>query len=128
MVIYCSFAVAGDNLEERTKAAERYLRVMPMKKFIDDSTIEMAKQLPEGKREKFITLMDQSINVPELEKITKRAMIKIFTADELNALADFYGSDVGQSAMKKFGIYMAEVMPSIQKELIQAGQQAAKSI
>jgi hypothetical protein len=51
-------------------------------------------------------------------------MVKIFTAQELNALADFYGSPVGKSAMGKFGIYMAEVMPALQQELIQAMGQA----
>jgi hypothetical protein len=119
---------AGDSVGERTKAAERYLTVMPMKKMMSDSIVEMAKQVPEGKREAFKKEMNKLINVDELQKITKQAMIKIFTAEELNALADFYGSKPGQSAMKKFGRYMAEIMPHIQKELMRAGQQAAKSI
>ena len=36
------------------------------------------------------------------------------------ALADFYGSKAGKSAMEKFGLYMAEIMPPLQKELERA--------
>ena len=48
------------------------------------------------------------------------AMVKHFTTDELKALADFYGSPVGKSAMQKFGAYMADVMPAIQAEMQKA--------
>jgi hypothetical protein len=47
-------------------------------------------------------------------------MVKHFSAEELKALADFYGSPVGKSAMSKFGAYMADVMPAIQAEMIKA--------
>jgi len=127
-VLNCGIVLAGDTTEDRTKAAERYLSVMPMKSLMDDTITEMAKQVPAEKRKLFTELMNQFINIEELEKITKKAMIKVFTAEELNALADFYGSKIGKSAMKKFGVYMAEVMPYIQNEMMQAGQKAAKSI
>jgi hypothetical protein len=123
-----SIAVAGDTIDERNKAAERYLNVVPMKNLLDDLTIEMAKSIPGEKREQFIDLMNKRLDVDQLEKITKNSIVKIFTADEINALADFYESEVGKSAMKKFGIYMGEIMPHIQKEIIRAGQEAAKSI
>ena len=48
------------------------------------------------------------------------AMVKHFTTEELKALADFYGSPVGKSAMQKFGAYMADVMPAIQAEMQKA--------
>ena len=44
----------------------------------------------------------------------------LFTTDELKALADFYGSPVGKSAMKKFGAYMADIMPVVQAEIMKA--------
>jgi hypothetical protein len=43
---------------------------------------------------------------------------------ELKALADFYGSPVGKSAMKKFGTYMADVMPDIEAEMIKTQAKA----
>jgi len=121
-------AFAGDTTEERTKAAERYLKAMPVSKIMDDSTLQVAQKVPEDKREEFITSMHSLINISSVEKVTKEAMVKTFTADELNALADFYGSDLGKSAMKKFGSYMSEIMPAIQKELMRAAEEAQKSI
>jgi hypothetical protein len=50
-------------------------------------------------------------------------MVRHFTVRELNALTDFYGSPEGRSAMKKFGAYMADVMPAIQQEMARAIQQ-----
>jgi hypothetical protein len=38
------------------------------------------------------------------------AMVKDFTTDELKALADFYSSPVGKSAMQKFGTYTADII------------------
>lgn len=50
-------------------------------------------------------------------------MLKTFTTDELNALADFYASKDGASAMKKFGAYMGDIMPSLMQEIQRAAQE-----
>ncbi|GHA76189.1 hypothetical protein GCM10009007_16560 [Formosimonas limnophila] len=42
------------------------------------------------------TLSDQG-----MEKLFKEVYIESFTADELAAMADFYGTDIGKSIMKK---------------------------
>ena len=52
------------------------------------------------------------------------AMVKNFTTEELKALADFYGSPVGKSAMQKFGAYMADIMSLVQAEIIKAAGKA----
>jgi hypothetical protein len=41
----------------------------------------------------------------------------------VNALADFYSSKDGASAMSKFGVSMADVMPSLQQEIQRAFQE-----
>src|ERR1043166_1665056 len=41
-------------------------------------------------------------------------------AAELKALADFSGSAVGKSAMQKFPAYMAELMPTLEREIRRA--------
>ena len=119
----CASAVsAQDSLADRKAAAARYQSVMPMTKMLDDSYSELAKQLPQDKRADFIAKMKQTIRVDTLERIALDSMIKTFTADELNALADFYGSKLGRSAVQKFGIYMGQVMPAIQAEIQRAAQ------
>ncbi len=43
-----------------------------------------------------------------------------YAKTDTKALADFYGSPVGKSAMQKFGAYMAELMPVIEAEVLKA--------
>lgn len=111
---------AQDSPADRRAAADRYMRAVPMAKMLDDSFAELAKQLPEEKRATFISSMKRTVRADALERIALDSMVKTFTAEELNALADFYGSKPGQSAMQKFGVYMGQVMPAIQEELQRA--------
>ena len=64
--------------------------------------------------------MTKDLDIPALTKAMTDAMVKHFTAEELKALADFYGSPVGKSAMQKFGAYMADLTPIIQAEMMKA--------
>lgn len=54
--------------------------------------------------------------------------IAAFTTEELKALADFYGSPVGKSAMQKFGAYMADLMPTMEAEITKAQAKANQSL
>ena len=91
---------------------------------LEDVVEQMAKNMPPDQREDFKALLVKHLDIEVLTKGMKDAMVKTFTADELKALADFYGSPVGKSAMKKFGAYMADVMPSIQAEMVKAQAKA----
>lgn len=94
--------------------AERYLNVMPPKEMIIDLVARMSVQLPEEQRKPFIRLMTKHLDVERLTHIIGDVLVRHFTAAELNALADFYGSPAGKSAMTKFGQYMADAMPHVQ--------------
>jgi hypothetical protein len=65
-------------------------------------------------------MMTKDLDIVALSKAMTDAMVKHFTTEELKALADFYGSPVGKSAMQKFGAYMADLMPIIQAEMMKA--------
>jgi hypothetical protein len=67
-------------------------------------------------------MLTKNLDIEALTTAMQGAMVKHFSADELSALADFYGSPVGKSAMSKFGAYMAEVMPALQAEMVKAVQ------
>jgi hypothetical protein len=110
---------AADSPELRLAAANRYLAVVPMSRLLDQSFSELAKQVPLEKRPQFLSHMKASVRADVLERVSRDAMVKVFTADELNALADFYGSEHGASAMKKFGVYMGIIMPEVQREILQ---------
>jgi hypothetical protein len=66
--------------------------------------------------------MADMVDGERLRAIALDKMIAVFSVEELNALAAFYGSPVGQSIVTKFPVYMAEVMPVIQLELTQAAR------
>ncbi len=55
-------------------------------------------------------------------------MVRTFTARELDALANFYGSPEGQSALAKFGQYMAALMPTMNEEMSRASKEALEEL
>ncbi len=111
---------ATDTPETRHHEADRYLQAVPPKALFEDMADKMATNLPADQRQQFKQMMTKDLDIAALSKAITDAMVKHFTTEELKALADFYGSPVGKSAMQKFGAYMADLMPIIQAEMIKA--------
>src|SRR6266700_2784144 len=119
---------ATDTPETRRREAERYLQATPPKAMFEDMADKIAANLPPAEREKFKQTLISQLDIPALTKAMTDAMVKHFTTEELKALADFYGSPVGKSAMQKFGAYMAEVMPTMEAEIMKAQAKASQSL
>jgi hypothetical protein len=115
---------SGDSAETRHLAAERYLQVADLGKLLGDVTDQMARTIPEDKRDQFKVLMKKHVRVDVLRDAMMASMVKNFTTRELNALANFYGSPEGRSAMAKIGSYMADLMPAIQAEMRHAVEES----
>jgi len=111
---------ATDTPETRRREAERYLQANPPKALFEDMADKMAASLPPDQRQQFKRMMTADLDIAAVGKAMTDAMVKNFTTDELTALADFYGSPIGKSAMQKFGTYMADLMPVLQAEMIKA--------
>jgi hypothetical protein len=125
VLMVCAVAWALDDTPaSRGKQAERYLVAMPVKEMMSDMAVQVSKNLPAEQQQAFKDLLTKHLDMVALEKAMKKSLVKHFTADELKALADFYSSPVGKSAMKKFGAYMADVMPAIQAEMMKAQAKA----
>jgi hypothetical protein len=92
-----------------------------------DMAEKMAVNWPPPEREKFKKALTSELNVAAVTNGMMQGLVKYFTTDELKALADFYGSPVGKSAMKKFPSYMAELMPTIEREVRRAQERASAS-
>lgn len=118
-----SAADIPDTHGNRLVAARHYLEAVPMKDMMRDMVMESAKNLPEKVRPAYVQFMTKAIRVDVMEGAALASMAQHFTVKELNAIADFYGSAEGRSAMKKFGAYMADVMPVIQQEMLRAQKQ-----
>jgi len=87
-----------------------------------DMAEKMSANIPAEQRDIFKAMLTKNFDIGALTAIMRVAMVKHFSADELSALADFYGSPVGRSAISKLGPYMAEVMPAVQAEMVNAMQ------
>ncbi len=120
LALFASNAIAADSPELRAAAADRYLKVVPVSRMLDDTFNELAKQVPPERRDQFLKQVKPLVRADMIERVSRESMVKVFTADEINALADFYSSQNGASIMKKFGVYMGMVMPVMQQEIQQA--------
>lgn len=107
-----------DTPENRLRQAQRYLETAPPKEMFADIAEHAAKNALPEHRNLIRAAFTKHLDIEAITKATIEAMVKHFTADELSALADFYGSPVGKSAMKKLGAYMADLMPTIQGEVL----------
>jgi hypothetical protein len=119
---------ATDTPETRRREAERYLQATPPKALFEDMADKMAANLPASQRDQFKRVLTADLDIHALTKAMTDSMVKHFTTDELKALADFYGSPVGKSAMQKFGAYMADIMPAMQAEIMKAQGKMNQSV
>jgi len=113
-------AEPADTPQARRAAAERYIKSSDVPKLLKDMVEAMLPGMPVEQRGDFRTLMLQNVRADVVEAAMVVAMVKHFTTAELNALADFYGSPEGKSAMAKFGVYMADVAPLLRAEMTHA--------
>ena len=120
--------IGADTPESRRHEAERYLQAVPPKALFEDMAEKMSANMPPDQRAQFKAAMTSQLDVPAITKAMTDAMVKHFTSEELKALADFYGSPVGKSAMQKFGAYMSDLMPAIQAEMMKAEVKASQSL
>jgi len=61
-------------------------------------------------------------------KVTMESRVRHLATEELAALADFYGSPVGKSAMKKITVCMGEMSPHVELELQKAFLKTSQAI
>ncbi|HJN59965.1 MAG TPA: DUF2059 domain-containing protein [Alphaproteobacteria bacterium] len=87
---------------------------------MDDTIIELAKNYPAEIREDFIRLMRLSVNYDNIEEIGIDGVAGVFTLAEIEALTEFYDSELGQSVLKKMPKFLAVIQPTIQAEMLRS--------
>jgi hypothetical protein len=117
-----------DTQQNREQQVDRYLQATPPQAVFNDMMEKISQSMPPEQRTIFVSMMTKQIDFSALTAAMRGSMTKIFTADELAALADFYGSPVGKSAMSKMGDYMAELMPVMTAEMAKAQGAAIQEI
>ena len=99
---------------EKASAIVAYLEVNSIDEMMNQMMTEIMKQIPEDRREVFLTVWKNSFDKNELQSVMSNTMCQTFSLEEINALTAFYSSPEGKSVMKKMPRYMAELMPYIQ--------------
>ena len=117
-----------DTPQNRAQEAARYLKASSPETMMAEVSNKFAATMPAEQRAGFISMMTKHLDMQRVIAAMKEAMVKTFTADELHALADFYASPVGKSAMAKMGDYMASVMPVLMKEIQTAAMKAQQEM
>ena len=93
---------------------------MPPKELFDEIVTSLSMNLPPDERAEVRRFMTEVVDITVITEAMVSSMVKHFTADELSAISDLYESPVGKSAMSKMDVYMAEVMPVIEAEVMRA--------
>jgi hypothetical protein len=106
-----------DSAEARVAAAKRYYEASDFPHLLEASIRAGAAASDPQHADAIAELVMKHIRTEAFADISLNAMVKTFTADELNALADFYGSPVGKSAMSKMPTYLATAMPPLMAEV-----------
>ncbi|MCC1496828.1 DUF2059 domain-containing protein [Alcanivorax sp. 1008] len=114
---------ADDSYDDKLEAANRYFEAAPVEGLWISMADKLSASMSTHEKRNFEKVMGE-VDLTLLENLTREAMIKHFTLDEINALADFYGSPAGKSAMSKYGDYMADVGPALTAEINRAISEA----
>jgi len=81
-------------------------------------------ELTDSQSERIGILMSETMNGfrPRMEELMISSSAKHFTAEELQALIDFYKSEHGASVMAKMQPYMQDIMGTMMPEMMTAMQ------
>ncbi len=110
----------ADTPENRKQQAQRYLEATPPALLFQEVADKGAAQLPPSEQEKYKQVFLAQVEMSTVQQTLTDALVKHFSAGELKALADFYGSGTGKAAMSKLGSYMSDITPTIQSQIRRA--------
>lgn len=116
----------SDTPANRRAQAERYEAVMPVRDALETSTLRVARMLPREHRQGFIDFAMVHLDHDAIRSTVMVVLTETFTADELRAMADFFGSPVGRSVAGKMGLYTERVMPLMMMKVREAATTYAR--
>lgn len=108
-----------DILPPKAEYARKYLEFVPpallVYRMVESATQNSENRLTDAGAQSLLeSLMSESAQ-RELMSICEKGLINTFTEDELRHLAEFYGSELGRSALSKMGKYAEAINPQLEK-------------
>lgn len=113
-------AAPDKDAQKKRDLVLKFYEVNPPRDLIDASIAAIAASRygpNDPDREEFISRMQLAVDYDKMEKISTEEMVKIFTLPELQAMVDYYTSDLGMAAQAKLGTYRQNVAPELKKML-----------
>lgn len=104
----------------RRSAAESYARVIDYRLLVEQAATERAQDLPPSAREAFVDRVTREVDADMTRFYAIGAMVDLFEAEELRALASFAATPEGRSALAKLPALGAILNPIIQRQISDA--------
>ena len=107
----------ADAQGDRRSAAEAYARVVDYPLLIEKAASRRAAELPASEREAFIKFITREVDFEMTRFYAISAMVDLFEAGELEALASFAATPDGRSALAKLPALGAILTPIIERQI-----------
>jgi hypothetical protein len=101
---------------DRRAAAEAYARVVDYPLLIEKAAARRAAELPASEREAFIKFITREVDFEMTRFYAISAMVDLFEASELAALASFAATPEGRSALAKLPALGAILTPIVERQ------------
>jgi hypothetical protein len=102
---------------DRRSAAEAYARVVDYPLLIEKAAARKAAELPASEREAFIEFITDEVDFNMTRFYAISAMVDLFEASELQALASFAATPEGRSALAKLPALGAVLNPIVERQI-----------
>jgi hypothetical protein len=124
---YCALALVAlltslpaSAQDGRRTAAESYAQVVDYRLLIEKAAMRRAAELPTSERHAFIEFISQEVDAEMTRFYAISAMVDLFDADELEALATFAAIPEGRSALAKLPALGTILTPIVERQIADA--------
>jgi hypothetical protein len=113
-------ALPADAQSGRRAAAESYARIIDYRLLVEQAATERARDLPPSDRDAFVDFVTREVDAEMTRFYATSAMVDLFEAEELRALASFAATPEGRSALAKLPALGAILNPIIERQITDA--------
>jgi hypothetical protein len=114
---------AASAQSDRRAAAEAYAGVVDYPLLIEKAATRKAAELPASEREAFIAFITKNVDFEMTRFYATIAMVDLFEASELQALASFAATPEGRSALAKLPALGAILTPIVDRQIEDAARE-----
>jgi hypothetical protein len=122
----CTTTPSPNTLSAKEQYAEELMSIVPPGTMFSQLSEPFAQTYTvPSKQEKAHANFMRNVDLNEVDRIIRAALLKHFTEEELKALAAFYSTPQGRACMAKLAPFAAEVVPACSHEAAQAFRKTA---